>query len=103
MGCLTVTSMRIGGMSVEARPNDTMTVTATVLGGITVGINSLGHLVASAENIGGMVASASLFCDIVKGVFLRVTPTETQWVTEWESAAYDVRSNVNWIVEQNSF
>lgn len=31
--------------------------------------------------------------------YLRVTPEEIQWVTEWETAVYGIESNTDWSVE----
>ncbi len=42
---------------------------------------------------------ASIVCSISEVVdFLRVTPTEIQWITDDMGVFFDVESNVDWII-----
>jgi hypothetical protein len=44
-------------------------------------------------------ARASIVCSISEVVdFLRVTPTEIQWITDDMGVFFDVESNVDWII-----
>lgn len=46
-----------------------------------------------------LVVRCGLVCSPISPYYLRVTPTEVQWITDHTSATFEVRSNVDWIVE----
>lgn len=41
----------------------------------------------------------SLVCFVNKGVFLKVTPVEHQWIDVFTTLQYDIRTNVDWNIE----
>ena len=47
---------------------------------------------------GQLKAHSSIVCTIHSTKFLMVSP-EVQWITDYTSATFEVRSNVDWIVE----
>lgn len=44
-------------------------------------------------------AYGSIVCTIEGASYLRVTPAEVQWITDYTSATFEVRSNVDWRIE----
>lgn len=43
-------------------------------------------------------ASGSIVCSIKDIAFVRVNPTEVQWITDYSSVTYEVMSNTDWEV-----
>lgn len=62
--------------------------------------NVLNSSIISTTKVGNLKLNIYLICRTNKGVYLRVTPTETMYI--WvigDSIDYNVRSNTNWIVQ----
>lgn len=50
----------------------------------------------SAKRIDGIKIRCSLVCDVNRDAYLKVTPSETQWIDVDEVAVYNVKSNTRW-------
>lgn len=44
-------------------------------------------------------ASGSIVCVLDGASYLRVAPADVQWITDYTSATFEVRSNVDWRIE----
>lgn len=67
------------------------------MGCVSVKAKSYGSCISvSAKRIDGIKIRCSLICDVGKDAYLRVTPTETQWIDVDEVAVFNVKSNTNW-------
>lgn len=87
-GGVSVTDPVVGNVSVDAKPtgwfdidvlNRTPSITASKVGDVRLGIY--------------------LICRVGKDKYLRVTPTETMWITVDSSIDYNILSNTDWIVQ----
>lgn len=63
---------------------------------ISVSARRIDGINLSASRIDGIKIRCSLICDVGKDAYLRVTPTEAQWIDVDEVAVFKVRSNENW-------
>lgn len=84
-----VETTRLGALSGAAERIHALTAAATRWYGLSA---------VSAGRKDALNISVSLVCSTNDDYYLRVSPTETQWVTEWETALYDVQSNTQWEV-----
>ena len=78
MSCINVHAQRVGGISAQAHR----------IGGISIG----------SRRLGGINVRTSLICSI-GGNYLRVTPTEIQWIDVNCDALYDIETNTMWRME----
>ena len=87
-GGVSVTDPVVGNVFVDTKPtgwfdidvlNRTPSITASKVGDVRLGIY--------------------LICRVGKDKYLRVTPTETLWITVDSSINYEVRSNTEWRIE----
>lgn len=72
-------------------------VNAHRVGGVTIGAHRTDGIAAYTHRIGGLTVRTSLICSI-GGNYLRVTPTEVQWIDVDLSALYNVITNKAWNV-----
>lgn len=79
MSCISVSTLRIGG--------------------IDASISRLGGIGVSMSRKGGISVTVGLVCDVGYGRYLRVIPEETQWITIDSSIDYSVLSNTDWEVQ----
>ena len=78
MGCINVSTERLGGIATNAERE----------GGIST----------YAERLAGITVTVGLICSIAQGKILRVTPEEVQWVTIEDPAVYEILSNLDWTI-----
>lgn len=58
----------------------------------------MGCINAQVRRIGGINVAVSLICAINRDTYVKVTPTEAQWVDIDLSAQFNVQSNTKWEV-----
>lgn len=69
------------------------------VGGVAASASRMGSVAALASRIGGIKASVTLICAINRGRYLRIVPTETQWVDVSLFATYNVKTSGEWMLE----
>lgn len=98
MGCLNVTTQRVGGLSVTTQRTGCLNVTTQRTGGTDVKLTREGGLDVSTERVGGLRVNIYFICSVGKGKYLRVTPEEPLWITVGQDLTYIIRSNSDWVI-----
>lgn len=95
MACINVHIKNIVGSCLSATMN-------RIGSGLSVDVSRVTNplRVSAADSIKEhLKARASIVCSLSEVVdFLRVTPTEIQWITDDMGVFFDVESNVDWII-----
>lgn len=99
VGCLTAETSRIGALNLDVERLFPLTVEVAGMGSIIPKAERVQPLALTAVRRDTLNVRTSLICTVSGAYYLYVTPKETQWVTEWESAVYGIQSNTDWNVE----
>lgn len=104
MSCLNVSVSRIGdGLSSQGSyAGEYLKVSVSLAKKIlsSIASDASPHLKVKASRIGsGLVVKCSIVCSLSEFTkWLNVSPSEVQWITDEIGVFYDVRSNVEWII-----
>lgn len=104
MSCLNVRVSRIGdglgsqGSYAGERLKVRVSLVKKALSSIASDVSP--HLKAKASRIGNaLVVKCSVVCSLSEFTkWLNVSPSEVQWITDETGVFYDIRSNVEWII-----
>lgn len=96
MGCISVSTVRRGGIGVLISCRSGASVDIRREGGMAVVAASRGGIGAGAVRRGGIRVSAGLVCTLNVSLYLRVQPKEVQWVDVWMPVDYEIQSNTDW-------
>lgn len=115
MGCLSLSVRRTGALSVSVEVSGRLRVSISrtePLGISAMRIPLRSRVVVSAMRIAPLALEATrrdalrvgayLVCSVMTP-YLKVSPVEMQWATEWDSVLYGVESNTDWNVEETNF
>ena len=93
MGCLSVNITKLGTSPI---------VDITRLGGLTLSVKRVGEplRLAVSDILKNMHLniSCSVICSITELAYLRVSPSDIQWITPDYGVVYSVESDTNWII-----
>lgn len=89
MGCLNVTTQRVGGLNVSTKR----------VGGLDAKLKRVGKLDVSAKRVGGLKVTVLFVCTVGRtSKYLRVTPENPLWITVGHDLTYTIYSNADWVV-----
>ena len=57
----------------------------------------MGCISVSVRRVGGISVDVSIVCTARSTKYLRVKPTDVQWVSTWQEATLSVESNTDWV------
>lgn len=61
----------------------------------------MGCISVSVRRVGGINVGIGIVCTAGNTNYLRVAPTDVQWVSTWQDATLFVESNTDWITSLN--
>lgn len=100
MSCISVNTrvLPVGGMSVVIPSTGFVSAKPVPIGDVDTDVENYNAVITTTK-VGKVSVNVYLICKTKIGKYLRVTPSEVQYIWVDESIDYNIESNTDWIVQ----